>query len=236
MDDILPGPVLATLRDHYYAGVTHAELGYRFSSGDEDSLTGALGQALATPMIVTVSTEAGDFAWSTEYFKLRGRGAHAPERRLGADGIFTLDVEDRQTGARRQKGLLFQAKHRWRRQDRKLVNQVRQMRECDPSAIVVDYSDQGYSAFDGGRVVEAEGRRRAVPRTSQHRLAGVLGDDFVRCRVGIIGLRYDPAREVCLLERDGNQREVFSTLDVVQHAVVTTVRRVDGDTRRRTAV
>jgi hypothetical protein len=227
MEDILPEAVLVTLRDHYFAGVTHAELAYRFSAGDEDSLTGALGQVLTTTMSTRVSTETGDFGLRTEYFKLRGRGANAPERRLGADGIFTLDVEDRRTGRRRQKGLLFQAKHRWRHQDRKLVKQVNQMRACDPSAIVVDYSAEGYTAYDGGQVVEAEGRRRNLPEESGRRLAGVLGNEFVRCRIGIVGLRYDSQRELITLERNGNVREVYSTLEAVQHAVVTTVRSLD---------
>ena len=45
MEDLLPEPVLDSLRDHYYAGVTAAELGYGHNSRNENSVTGALPRA-----------------------------------------------------------------------------------------------------------------------------------------------------------------------------------------------
>ena len=44
VQDILPEAVLIALRQHYYAGVMAAEIGYEFNAADEDSVTGALGK------------------------------------------------------------------------------------------------------------------------------------------------------------------------------------------------
>ena len=94
MEDILPEPVIHSIRDHYYAGITAAELGYKNNAADEDSLTGALGQSLLTPGLVQVIVNGEVFAWQAYHYKIRGRGKSAPEKDLGTDGIFQIEVFD----------------------------------------------------------------------------------------------------------------------------------------------
>jgi hypothetical protein len=199
VEDILPPAVINSLRDHFYAGVTLAELGYTHGAGDEDSLTGALGQALFTPGRQRIGTPDGLFEWSTHYFKLRGRGAGAPEKHFGADGIFQLEVSDEVSGKYRKKGLLFQAKREWHSKDSQLVQQCERMRALESDSIVIDYSPRGYQAFDAGLVVAVDGKRAAIPTGSERRLAETLGDDFVRCRRGVEGISYDPQRELVVI-------------------------------------
>jgi hypothetical protein len=54
MEDILPEPVLTSLRDHYYAGVTKAENWIPAQRCGRGFRNGALGQSLFTPGIMTV--------------------------------------------------------------------------------------------------------------------------------------------------------------------------------------
>src|ERR1700689_1754658 len=110
MQDILPEAVLSALREHYYTGVKAAEIGYEYNAADEDAVTGALGQALVTHGNRIVEVDGEVFGWRATHFKVGGRGKNAPERRLGADGIFQLEVRNRFGRLIRRKGLLFQAK------------------------------------------------------------------------------------------------------------------------------
>jgi hypothetical protein len=224
--DILPSFVIDELRDHYYARVGQAEATFRHSQADEDSLTGALGQALLTPQRI-VASGVEQFVWSTTYKKVRGRGRDAPEKRYGIDGIFELEVVDTIRGFARRKGLLFQAKKGWQGVDQRLVAQTRVMRDLEPDSVVVDYADGDYRAFDARDVIEAGGRRELVPADRQYALAKVLGDQFLECERGVIDLVYDPIAEVVHVPRVaviGPERRVARAQ--VDHAVVTQVARL----------
>lgn len=56
---LLPVSVVNSIRDRFYAGITAAELRFRFNSADEDALKGALAQALIEPETMLVRTEQG---------------------------------------------------------------------------------------------------------------------------------------------------------------------------------
>ena len=55
---------------------------------------------------------------------VRGRGRGATEKITGADGVFQLELRDLSGRIVRRKGLLFQAKNRWRRTSKKLREQA----------------------------------------------------------------------------------------------------------------
>jgi hypothetical protein len=226
MEDILPPFVIETLRDHYYAAVTSAEIGFKYSAGDEDSLTGALGQALLSIAPMTVQTPEGTYVWQSTYHKIRGRSYDSPEKRFGADGIFELTVVDLIRGLRRRKGLLFQAKKGWRRRDGRLVKQAQQMVEFEADSIVVDYSLEGYTAFDAADVIDANGKRKGISPSQEMRLSEVLGHSFVRCKRGLVDLQYDPTRELVLRPLVFNDTRVYQGLEVA-HASITTVERIE---------
>jgi len=193
----LPDFLLDALRKEYFAAVTSAELCYEFSEGDEDSLTGALGQALDPHLVRQVGTDEGErYEYRIFYHKIRGRGPKAPEKPLGADGIFQLEVRSPDGELLQSKGLLFQSKKEWRGTDRSLAGQAERIAHPPTKGIVIDYSASGYSAWPAAVVAAARGNRRAIPEEDGSRLADVLGNQFTRCRMGLVGLRYDPDREV----------------------------------------
>ena len=77
---VLPGLVVRTLRKHFYAGVKEAEVRFRYHRADEDAVTGALGERLIEPEPITIQVGPRAYLWRTASYKLRGRGAHAPEK------------------------------------------------------------------------------------------------------------------------------------------------------------
>ena len=190
----LPELVVRMLRDHYYAGVKKAEVRFRHHAADEDAVTGALGERLIEPQIL-IQADGQVYEWSTSYYKLRGRGPNAPEKHLGADGIFQLEVLDQRRHYIVRKGLLFQAKTDWNGRDARLVGQARELLEQSRSAIVIDYSRDGYSAIPATDVIEAEGFRERIRPAADRTLAEVLGDEFVGCTRGDPGLYWEPERE-----------------------------------------
>src|SRR3954453_4627655 len=93
MRDLLPQHLVDFLRDRYIAGVATAEANFADSSADEDSVTGALGQALAMREPLIFSDQSGAaFSVQISYRKVRGRGLNAPERLYGSAGIFQIAV------------------------------------------------------------------------------------------------------------------------------------------------
>ena len=83
---VLPGLVVRTLRKHFYAGVKEAEVRFRYHRADEDAVTGALGERLIKPEPIAIQVGPRVYLWRTAFYKLRGRGANAPEKELGAAG------------------------------------------------------------------------------------------------------------------------------------------------------
>jgi hypothetical protein len=110
MRDILPEDVLQAIRDRYLAGVADAEAKFRFNRGSEDSLTGALGSELSMPGPMIFTTADREYEYQVYYQRVRGQGRGAPEKTYGADGIFQIEIRDRDGRIIRRKGLPFQAK------------------------------------------------------------------------------------------------------------------------------
>src|SRR5580658_10241562 len=79
----LPALVVRTLQKHFYAGIKHAEIRFRFHAANEDSVTGALGNDLVEPEPILIGAGEERYAWRTFYFKVRSQGFGAPEKKLG---------------------------------------------------------------------------------------------------------------------------------------------------------
>lgn len=174
------------LADHYRVRVAEAVAGYADSAADEDSLTGALGQALRGSGTI-VSSDGRPLRWTTRYRKLRGRGRNAPEKQLGADGLFEVELEDEEA-LRSRKSLPFQAKNNASTYgDRHLRQQAAQITDLPGGGVVVNYRPEGYVAVDAAAVARGEATRQAeVP------LADALGRDFLGCRRGSAGYLFEP--------------------------------------------
>jgi hypothetical protein len=162
-------------------------------------VTGALGERLIEPeTFVTVGDEI--YHWSAIYHKIRGRGKNAPEKRVGADGIFQLQVLEQQQRFVLRKGLLFESKIQWEGRDGKLLRQARNLLAQSPSSILIDYSANGYKAIGVTEVVAADGNRRLLPPGDDKPLAQVLGDEFVGCTRGDRGLYWESKGERLIIK------------------------------------
>ncbi|TKR34130.1 hypothetical protein FCE95_07655 [Luteimonas gilva] len=197
MQDILPPSLISMLRDRYLAGVADAEAFFDQNRGDEDSLTGALGQALAMREPILFTGPEGIYSVRVSYMKLRGRGPNAPEKRLGADGIFQIEVANNRGDVIRRKGLPFQAKTNWRGKSSTLLRQAELMEQMSPGGLVIDYSSNGYKACLANNVVVVGGHRSGVNHSGAMRPLGqVLSRDFLNCTIGTRDLYFDPEREI----------------------------------------
>jgi hypothetical protein len=191
---LLPVGLRTLIRDRYLAGVSDAQAKYPFSAGDEDSLTGALGNSISMPSQMIFGDGQRQYEYQIFYHKIRGRGPRAPEKLLGADGIFQIDVNDER--GRRRKGLPFQAKKGWRSADSNLLGQSRQMIETAGDGIVIDYRQDQYGACRAEDVVQHQANRRSIDRARKVRPLGqMLADDFLDCTIGRPGLFFDPTTE-----------------------------------------
>jgi hypothetical protein len=222
MEGLLPEPVLDSLRDHYYAGVTAAELGYGHNSRNENSVTGALGQALFTPGVRFIEIDGHAYRWRAFHEVLSSQGPNTAEHEFGGDGVFQLEVVDREGHVLRRKALMFQAKKDWRGANKKLLKQAEDMVAYTPSAIVVDYRKAGFTGVAATDVIEAGGNRRNIPQERQKRLAEILGDEFVRCRRGQVGVFWNPETQALEFET-GTPVPRRVTVD---HVMTTTVQQI----------
>lgn len=194
MDLQLPTGLKTIIRDRYLAGIADAEAKYRFSSADEDSLSGALGNNLSMAQPLIFSDGMRRYEFQISYHKIRGRGRGAPEKSLGADGIFQIEVRD-ENGEWR-KGLPFQSKKQWRSTDGKLLTQAQNMIETAGGGIVVDYRPNQYTACRAEDVVHSYANRKLIDQAGAAQPLGqLLGDDFLDCKVGQVGLFFDPTTE-----------------------------------------
>ena len=99
--------VRRTLSDHYRAGVAAAVRGHAEAPDDGEALTAALGRALVGQGGLALA-DGRAVRWATRYRRLRGRGGGAPERNLGTEGLFEIEMEDEEKD-RSRKTLPFQA-------------------------------------------------------------------------------------------------------------------------------
>jgi hypothetical protein len=191
---LLPDGLKALIRDRYLAGVSDAQAKYPFSAADEDSLTGALGNSISMPHEMLFGDGQKQYSYQISYRKIRGRGPRAPEKQLGADGIFQIEVRDEHE--RQTKGLPFQAKRGWRKADSNLLAQARRMLETAGDGIDIDFGPNRFSACRAEDVVQNHANRKLIDRAGKTRPLGqLLGDDFLDCRIGRPGLFFDPTTE-----------------------------------------
>jgi hypothetical protein len=209
MKDILPEGVYNAIATHITRRAQQAPEGWESGSDEEDTLTGDLGATLRTPRARTVITNGEKWSWRMTYKKFRGRGDHADEKKMGADGI--LQIEVTRGSEVRFKGLLFQAKKAGRFNGN-LDSQVKQMEELAPGgSALFEYGPKSYRAIAGrdylAHVSPGRGRARSI-RARLQPLGGFLAQDFLSCTHGLRGMHFDAARGL-LFERDGTAHELF---------------------------
>lgn len=192
LPSLVPPDLLDLIRDRIKAGVADAEAKYSLNAEEEDSVTGALAQAISTPGLVIVNTERGSFEYGIKSTKLRGRGKGAPEKHLGADAIFQLEVFN-QNECIFKKGLPFQSKKGGGFGNAKTLSQAKDLYRTSKSGIVVRYSPTGYTGVDVRELIRKPDSVIDQPKVRPSKLSSLLGDDFLNCQVGRMGLFYDPS-------------------------------------------
>jgi len=196
MRDILPSSLVDILRDRYVAGVADAEALFEAGVADEDSLTGALGQAIARPLPYEFIDGMTAYSAKISWKKIRGRGLNAPERLYGADGLFQIIAYDEHGSVLRAKGLPFQSKTNWRGRSAEVARQSRDIESSLGGGIVLNFKRSGYEACSTTDAVASNGNRRQVLRNRQMKPLGqLLGADFLNCTIGQLDLYFDPERE-----------------------------------------
>ncbi len=213
----IPDEVNRAMAEHIRTAVLKAVAGYWSASEDEDVLTGHLGASLKignqkVRVVETQSELPGDWTWSVDYYKFRGRGKNATEHILGADGLFELRL---QRGYRTEtKSLLFQAKNNWN-SDRELVAQCIKLSTWREAAFVLNYTSEAFEAFSLDEVLKLRGVRPSPSHAKS--LANFLAEDFLDCLVGDTDLSYEPrARRLVWRAVSG---EIVATVFSVKHRI-----------------
>ncbi|HTR56144.1 MAG TPA: DEAD/DEAH box helicase [Kofleriaceae bacterium] len=217
MKDLLPEIVLTKIADQYRRAAIDAVEDYAAQHADEDGLTGALGSVLRRDVRGTEVHEGVRYTWHTQLVRVRGRGPGAPEKVLGADAILQIEVKNAAGELVRVKTLPVQAKHGWDGADSRLAGQTETMLAGCGSGIVVDYSPGAYMAADGRDVLVAGGNRNNLRPGQERPLGDLLADEFVTCRLGTIGARYDQEREQ-IVRTDGTLAQ-FRVNDVITTSI-----------------
>jgi hypothetical protein len=190
-DIYIPKTVKDALRSHIGSALAKATRGLSSAIEDEDAVTGHLGSALQiTPeqkVFVREGDYVGEWTWSIDYAKLRGRGRRAAEATIGADGIFEIRLA--QKDMVRYKSLLFQAKTDWSGTDKSLFEQVIKLSTWREAACVVNYRKPQIETFKIEDVIASRGKRQSS--TVADSLENLLARDFLDCDIGDVNLFYD---------------------------------------------
>jgi hypothetical protein len=201
VEEFLKIPEVRTmLADRYREGVNAAVAGYQHARADEDTVTGALGQALLGRGAFQLN-DGRIATWSTQYTRFGSAGKRDPaETRYGADGIFEIELTDDE-GITTRKSLLFQSKKEaYTFGESSVRRQARQIASVPGGGIVIDYRPDGFVAVDAVAVARAD-RERLRPTS----LGDVLAEEFVGCSRGSSAYFYDPDREtISILTANGS--------------------------------
>ena len=166
--------------------------GYISGNEDEDTLTGDLGASLRTnsqKVDVPPGNEiSGIWTWSITYYKFRGRGNKATENAIGADGIFELKLNWGNNESQK-KCILFQAKNRWQRADKSLLEQTIKLSTWREASFILNYAPNNYEAFFIDDGIKAKGSRSGISESIP--LGAFLSRYFLECLIGDIDLNYD---------------------------------------------
>jgi hypothetical protein len=201
------------IRRHLVRAVSESEESYASAAEDEDTMTGHLGAKLEARnrrVLVQDAEIRGEWKWSLQYYKFRGRGPRPTEFYLGADGIFELQLT---IGMRTEsKSILFQAKMD-RKGGRDLLEQAVKLSTWREAAFVTNYSRDGFAAVTLDQVIRERG---GAPSFHDARpLAAYLGEEFLNCVTGDDELRYDAsARRLMWRAENG---EIVATQFNVKH-------------------
>lgn len=190
LTQLVPRGVLRAIKDHFKDEIRSAVQSYRFNEADEDSLTGALGQALSTPERVITVADKVRYSFSVESHKILGKGPGTPEKRTGADGIFQVRLWEGEQ-LLFHKGLPFQSKKKILYRQSAVMKQAQQMYKTSKSGLVLRFDSKGYDAADVRRMLDTNEDEDLQTTKGFVQLHEALGEWFLKCHIGRMGLSFD---------------------------------------------
>jgi hypothetical protein len=187
----IPEEVKEAIRNHLSEQYPLAVDGFLSANEEEDTLTGDLGATLRIKnqkVFVKASQieVPGEWTWSIDYHKFRGRGPGATENKLGADGLFELTLT---IGARvEKKSILFQSKVDWK-DDSNLIKEAIKLTTWREAAFILNFTQTEFEAIDLDTIIASRGKK--PQKMTSIPLDRFIGRNFLDCLVGDIDLRYD---------------------------------------------
>lgn len=187
---LVPQGVIKRIRTHFNESIEEAVKRHRFNKNKEDGLTGGLVQAMAMPEQLVTVVKGAQFSFAVEVYTILGNGPGTPEKRTGADGIFQIIVRhgDKEIFS---KGLPFQSKRDDQYTPKGVQEQAEIMFKTSGSGIVLRFSDTVFDALDVRHEVGDHDEQELPTEAGFHPLGTVLGDWFLQCHVGVLGLAFD---------------------------------------------
>jgi hypothetical protein len=197
MKDIIPKSLFAEISDHLIVKSKSVARIWESSSDEEDSITGHFCGQLQTDWSRQKNYgNQGRWQWRVSYKKFRSKGAHAFEHIIGADGLFQIEIEQKDIGILETKGLLFQAKKYKLGLDSNLSDQVHKMEAIAKSASAVFvYGRERFQAISSNEYLNQKNTNHD-PNDSLSSIGNFLGQEFLECRVGLRGMSYDGLRKI----------------------------------------
>lgn len=187
----IPEEVKQAIKQHLSAKYPIALEGFMSGNEEEDTLTGDLGATLRVKdQKVQVRGEGnefpGEWTWSIDYYKFRGRGPSATESKVGADGLFELALK--RGSYVEKKSLLFQAKIEWKN-DPNLIKEAIKLSNWREASFVLNFTPTKFEAIDLDTIISSRGKRN--DKIVVKPLDEFIGSDFLDCKVGDVDLRYN---------------------------------------------
>lgn len=178
MLDILPDFLVKNIQTHIREQSLEGEFGWEHANEEEDTLTGDYLSQLRTNW-----NNSSDWKWRIKYTKVRGRGPGAYEKKIGADGIITIEFEN--NGERTYKSIIFQSK---KKGNNNIKEQLKKMDDTLPDGnMVLVFTPRGYFAERGSEFTN--------DRNMNIRAGDYLADEFIGCKNGQWGVEYDGGRK-----------------------------------------
>ncbi|MCL2041492.1 MAG: hypothetical protein FWG84_05560 [Bacteroidales bacterium] len=179
--------VKKAIESHIYSAISSAKSRkHHFTS--EEKLTGAIFSLLIkdeTKIEINIDGKIEIWTYSIIFKETRGNCKNAPETTLGTDGIIELIVNE--NGREKKKSLLVQAKMDWKTKNSELYLQCFKMVPFFGSAIVVNYTDEGFETFGADDVFFNQGRKPEEKKQFED----ILANDFLDCKIGAVGMYYE---------------------------------------------
>lgn len=158
---------------------------YSFFKSNEEYVTSAILERLAT----VEWQRSGGVKWRVQVHKT-GNSGETAESKIGADGIIQIAVYDKGGRLLETKGLLFQAKKTTNKDKIKLEKQIQDMKNVAGGKACAIFIYDEVSGFFAKGVDEFRFEDLNNKITKQ-KLQSFISNDFLDCKVGVKGLRYD---------------------------------------------